>query len=402
MKSKGMINVNLFLIALIGINFRCEYDGPTAMYNRKRAVTTPPVINGLEPGSVAPAGYNYLKIQGENFNTSPENNFVYFNTVPAEVVNSTTTAITVRRPNQTGDSLTVRVATLEAIEIGEFGPYKVEPVYVAYGQLAESDEISSVAVDASENVYFTQTPRDVFKIQPDGTTALLGTSKRTVVDSRVGPGGKLYMLMDYKEIYALDLVTGEETEWVDIGEAVSYGDFDEHGNFYAGGEETDLIIIKPDTTFSKLGLYAADTIACVRIYNQYVFLLVKPGTPDESNPAVAIWRHKIQNTNGSLSSRELVLDLSELDREAGTQVYDFTFSEDGVMFIGTANASPLLAFDLATQEQDIFYKGILPSPINDLVWGNGNYLYIVQGGDSWSIVQIDIGRQGAPYYGRNL
>jgi len=396
-----MVNVYLFLIALIAIHCRCEYDGPIAMYNHKHVVTTPPIISGLDPGSVAPAGSNYLRVIGENFDALPENNFVYFNTVPAEVVNSTTTAITIRRPNQTGDSLTVRVTTLEAIEIGEFGPYKVEPVYAAYGQLAESDEITSVAVDASENVYFTQTPRDVFKIQTDGTTTLLGSSSRVVTDSRVGQGGKLVMLMAYRRIYAMDLATAEETEWVDVGEAVSCGDFDEYGNFYAGGEETDLITIKPDTTFSKLGVYPADTIACVRVCNQYVYLLVKPATPDESNPAVAIWRHKIQSANGNLAARELVLDWAATGAYAGSPVYDFTFSEDGVMFIGTANASPLLTFDLATQEQDIFYKGILPSPVNDLVWGNGNYIYVAQGGEKWSLIRIDISGQGAPYYGRN-
>jgi hypothetical protein len=165
MKSKGTINAYLLMIALIGINFSCENDGPTAMYDRKHAVTTPPLISGLEPGSVALAGYNYLKILGENFDATPENNFVYFNTIEAEVVNSTATTLTVRRPNQTGDSLTVKVATLGALEIGEFSPYKVEPVYAAYGQLAESDAIGSVAVDADENVYFTQAPRDVYKVQ---------------------------------------------------------------------------------------------------------------------------------------------------------------------------------------------------------------------------------------------
>jgi hypothetical protein len=402
MKSKGMINIYLFLIALLAIHFRCEYDGPTAMYNHKHAATTPPVISGLEPSSVAPAGYNYLKILGENFDASPEKNFVYFNTVPAEVVNSTTTAITVRRPNQTGDSLTVMVATLEAIEIGEYGPYKVEPVYAAYGQLVETDKIGSVAVDADENVYFTQAPRDVFKVQPDGTTTLLGSSSRAVTDSRVGPGGKLVMLMAYRRIYAMDLATGEETEWANVGEAVSYGDFDEYGNFYAGGEETDLITIKPDTTFSKLGVYMADTIACVRVYDRYVYLLVKPAAPDDSNPAVAIWRHKIQNANGSLSARELVLDLLEMNFEAGTQVYDFTFSDDGILLIGTDNSSPLITYNVESNEQDIFYKGILPPAAHNLVWGNGNYIYVAQGGENWSLVRIDVGGQGATYYGRNL
>jgi len=200
----------------------------------------------------------------------------------------------------------------------------------------------------------------------------------------------------------MDLATGEETEWANVGEAVSYGDFDEYGNFYAGGEETDLITIKPDTTFGKLGLYTADTISCVRVYDQYVYLLVKPAAPDESNPAVAIWRHKIQNADGSLSARELVLDLSEMDFEAGTQVYDFTFSDDGILFIGTDNSSPLITYNVESNEQDIFYKGILPPAAHNLVWGNGDYIYVAQGGENWSLVRIDVGGQGAPYYGRNL
>jgi hypothetical protein len=402
MKSKGTINAYLLMIALIGINFSCENDGPTAMYDRKHAVTTPPLISGLEPGSVALAGYNYLKILGENFDATPENNFVYFNTIEAEVVNSTATTLTVRRPNQTGDSLTVKVATLGALEIGEFSPYKVEPVYAAYGQLAESDAIGSVAVDADENVYFTQAPRDVYKVQTGGTTTLLGLSRRTVTDSRVGPGGQLVTLMSYRHIYTMNLTTGEETEWVDVAKAVSCGDFDEYGNFYAGGEETDLITIKPDSSFGKLGVYAADTISCIRVYDQYVYLLVKPVTPDENNPAVAIWRHKIQNANGSLATRQLVLDWSEMSVCAGSRVYDFTFSGDGIMFIGTDYDSPLATFDIVSKEQDIFYKDILPPAAHSLAWGNGNYIYIAQGGENWSLIRVDVGAQGAPYHGRDL
>ena len=155
------------------------------------------------------------------------------------------------------------------------------------------------------------------------------------------------------------------------------------------------MIIAPDLSTSQAGFYADDEILGVRVYNGFVYLIVA-GT----SPEMAIWRHQI-GANGTLGAQELVLDWAESGEFAGTDLNSLTFSADGIMYVATSNANPIMMIypDYIDGHRDIIYKGILPSTVESFHWGTGNHLYMINGGSNWTVYRIDMGAAGAPYYG---
>ena len=406
MKAYQLIIVaTLFITALIVGMIGCEYDVAEPQWEQDFVNPPTPKITQLEPDKVAPAGFNTIKILGENFAEAREDNQVYFGNVTAEVVNASDSSLTVRRPNLVSDSAVVKVVSYKALVVAKYSPYKIDPVMDRYGSFVENLQLRAIAVDKAENLYVIQlTPSTVFKVTPDGEKTIIGESPRAVTDAKIGPGGKLVLLMNYRRIYQMNLETGEATEWVDAGSGknVSFGDFDSNGNFYVGGRRSDLIVVAPNLSKKSIGVYSRDEIFCVRVYNDYVYLLVDLASSDEQNPKKAIWRHQILDADGNLGTRELVLNWANTGEYAASVPQTLTFSDDGLMYIGTNYTHPIMIFDPQNGRQDILYKGILPSYAVKLEWGTENYLYMLLGGTEWNIVRINMGKAGAPYYGRGL
>jgi len=398
MKAYNQLLVTL-MIALMMVMTGCEYDGPTAVYYQKRTQATPPVITKLNPDNAALAGVNYITIEGENFSEAPDKNKVYINGYRAEIVNHSNTSLRVRRPNRSGDSMSVKVTVFGAIDIAEYGPYKIAPVFSPFGKFLSSVELGATVVDHNENIYIfennTQT-RYIYKITPDGERTIFGSNPiiSMVYDAIVAPNGNLIIFMRQREIYQLDLASGADTigVWTTVTKRVSLGDFDSFGNLYTtGARRTDITVVKPDFSNRLLGLYASDEILWLRVYENFVYVLVELGTSDEANPKLAIWRHIILDSDGNLGDRELVLDWSQTGEFAESEPKTFTFSDDGKIYIGTDHVQPIMFFDPDNGKKDIVYKGILSTSAENLVWGNGNYLYMILGRPNWNLLRLDMG-----------
>jgi hypothetical protein len=402
MKSKECGIISLFLMVFLLTMTGCEYDVAEPQWDKPHTNPPTPVITAIDPPNAAAAGYNHIKILGENFAESKDDNKVYFNNTEVEVLESSTTSITVRRPNLVTDSARIKVVSYNALVVAKSsGYYKIYPVWDRYGTFLENLQLSIIVVDKAENLYVIQrVPRPVYKITPDGTQTTIGETSRIVTDAKIDRDGKIVLIMNYRRLGKMDPETGEEVEMVDVGKTVSFGDFDQDGNLYVGGRRSDLIVIAPDLTKKSLGgAYASDEILCVRVYNGYVYLLVNVASPNEQNPELAIWRHQILDATGALGDKELVLDWANTGEFAEAAPRNFTFDTKGVMYIGTEHTQPIMILT-PDKTQDILYKDILPSYSEQLVWGTGNYLYMLLGGDEWNVVRIDMGQPGAPYFGR--
>jgi hypothetical protein len=392
-----MIRIILFLAVWIVVMTGCEYDSPTAMYFQKHEQTITPVITGVIPVQ-ADAGVNYITIKGEYFSDVVDSNRVYFDGYTAEIVSSSTTSITVRRPNRTGDSTTVKVVRFGALETASYGPYKIVPVYESYGGFVASPELSALVVDKEENVYgILRILKTVYKTPVNGERMVIGEASNIVTDAIIGPNGRLILLMNQKEIMQMDVETGTESLWVSLAKKVSYADFDRSGCLYAGGNKTDLYVVKPDLSNTATNFYTQFDIRDVHVYGGYVYVLAVNSKPDAANPKLAIWRNRIEDTNGTLGDKELVLDWSTTGEYAESAVYDIAFSANGIMYIGTGYTSPIFIFN-PNGSQDILYKDILPTSAVRLVWGNGNYLYMIRGGQNWDVIRIDMGAPSVLYY----
>jgi hypothetical protein len=398
----------LLIAATLLVIAGCEYDVTQSQWWDKNKKDTPtPVISQIVPDT-AKAGVNTITIVGENFSVSPDTNDVYFNILSAEVIEATTTSIKVRRPNLVTDSCVIKVAPRTSLYEAKYGhPYKITAVQEKYGPFIENLFLPAIAVDASENIYVLSADSSkIFKYTPAGVRSVVAKATQLPTDAIVGPDNRLYMVGGQsgtggnRNIYVCDLSTGIIETYVQLpsGKNVKFGDFDANGYLYAIGPRSDLYIIAPNQTFVAAGLYATNDVIAIRVFNNYLYLVVRTGT--STNPPTSIVRHPIGD-NGTLGAAETVLDWSATP--FGTLlIRDITFSADGMMYIATESTDPILVYDPLTAELDYFYKGILPSYIRNMVWGPGNYLYLVRGNTSlseeWTVYRVDMGTEGAPVY----
>jgi hypothetical protein len=396
MKAYRMIQIILFLAVWIVVMTGCEYDVAKPKYYDKFVNPPTPVITGVIPAQ-ADAGVNTITIQGENFSTSPDGNKVYFGTFDTEVISASSTSLVVRRPNVTGE-VAVKVVPHDAIEIARYlTPYKVDTVVESYGKFVENKQIGAIAVDKDENVFVVlkmTTPMTVYKVPPVGEKVALSSVSYMVTDLVPSPEGKLVVLSNATWVRYMDPATGVVTDSLKLSKKASYGDFDQYGNLYVGAKSSDLILIKQDKTSSAVNVYSTDDIKDVRVYNDYVYVEAEAGT------VKAIYRHKIQDASGALGPKEPVLDLSTTGDYASSVFKDIVISQDGIFYIATNNANPIMIYDPIQNRQDVLYKYIIPSAAEKLVWGNGNYVYMIQSGSKWDLLRINMGLPGAPYYGR--
>ncbi|MBN2103791.1 IPT/TIG domain-containing protein [bacterium] len=361
-----------------------------------------PVITEVSP-QVCTGGANYITITGEHFSSAIEELEVYFDEYPAEIIEASDTHIQVRRPAlnfgilSSPVTIVVKVIKNARVLTATYAPYQVDTVVEIYKHFYDQNPLRALAMDTDENCYvFQSMPRNVVRIAPSGDQFTVGETERPVSDAIMGPDGQLVLFMNNRRINQLDVMTGAETEWLDTGERIGCGDFDSEGNLYIGGRRTDLIVAAPDLSFQSLGFYATDDIRFIRVYDDYVYLLVETGYDDINIPELAVWRHRIQDANGTLGTRELVLDWAETGEFAESDPVCFTFSASGTMVFGTDHEDPVLMVE-PDGTLDILYKGLITSFVLDMVWGNSTYLYAVTEDD---LIRIDMGEPGAPYYGR--
>ena len=363
-----------------------------------------PVITGVEPADVAPAGVNTITILGENFEENAEDNLVYFNNVKADVISATSTQITVYRPNLVSDSAEIKVVCANALVVAKKGPYKLDPVMERFGSFVDNNEIAAIVVDADENVYAIQfIPLVVYKVTPDGEKNILNDMGGTPFGAVMGPDGNIILFLNNKQIFQMNTATGDSSVFAEVSKNMRCGDFDEYGNLYTAGQRSDLFVVPSGSnTGDAIGVYSRDTISWIRVFNGYVYLLVELRSPDADNPELAIWRHQILDANGTLGSRELVLNWMETSEYLDTEAtpLTFTFGADGTLYVGSDHPSPILMVS-PDGTQSPLYKDILPSSAADLVWGNMNYMYMALTSDTENtLIRIDMGVDGAPYYGR--
>jgi len=403
---KLLISITAALLVISG----CEWDGPTAVYNQAQPDYPNASISGIDPES-AEAGVNYITILGENFADSLTANQVFFDNIQVDIIESTPTSLTVRRPKNSGDSLTINVVAYNSLIVATYESYQVDTVFSTYGNMVENKELEALAVDDTGTLYVIQRdPKSIHKITPDGRRTVIGETVSIPTHAVIAPNGNLTYFKD-KRIRQVDLITGVNDTLVELKKNAEFGDYDENGNlFTGGGRRSDLMIVRPDNSFEETDLYSSDKILYIRVVDNdgdnYVYILAEIDDPDENTPELGIFRHEIQDANGTLGEREVVFDWALTDSYVESTPAAFAFSQDGILFVGTDNLNPILMIDLENGTQDIMYKDILTGVIAEMAWGSGNHLYYLKDeyedeeGNSdelFDLMRVDMGKPGVPY-----
>ena len=399
---KSTIKVLIAFMAVLLVMAGCEWDGPTAMYYQEQPDYPEATITEMTP-EIAVAGDNYITVHGENFAPVLEENQVFFDNAIVELIEGSTTSLTVRRPNCSGDDITVKVVSYGTLVVAEFPSYQVAPVIEQYGNILSGNEPIAMAVDQDENVIVMfriagVATSAVQKFTPDGQRIDVGTVPVFPGDARMAPNGLMtFVRANNKIIRQLDVNTGVSDTLVAVSKNVASFDYDENGNLYLAGKKSDLLVVNPDLTETKAGLYARDEIFFLRVLNGYVYILVELDNPDESTPELGILRHQILDAAGTLGPMEVVLDWAATGEFAESVPTSFVFSEEGTIFVGSDNANPLLKLNPGDGTMDIMYKQIVVSPVVTMAWGNGTHLYYIKGADDDSdatVMRIDMGVTG--------
>jgi hypothetical protein len=401
----------LFLIISTGIIMNsCKYDVAEPLWE-KTEFNLPennPVINSINPPEGVP-GANSISIIGKNFDLVPESNILLdiprVVVISPEILEKTSTSITIRRPNLVTDSLFVKVWRDSGL-VEKFGPYKIDPVSERNGAFRDNIVLTALAVDNADNLYVvygdSSTPR-VFRVTSTSDKVLVARASRLPTDARFGPDGRLYLMGNNRAIDVVDVQAGTAEQWIRLpsGRVVKCGDFGPNGYFYTGGTRSDLVVVTPDLTVGQAGFYASEEIIAVRVYGGYVFVASRVPTSGGQPPGPAsIWKHQIDQS-GNVGTKELVLDLSRTEFASRT-ITAMTFDVNGTMYIGTDSPDPILIANPTTGGVDYFYKNILPPYCKNFYWGRGNYLHMLSGNanpaQEWTIYWVNIGTAGAPYY----
>ena len=363
-----------------------------------------PAITAVDP-VMCEAGVQRITLTGNNFSPVIEENSVSFYDTQsgavfeeAEITSASQTEIVIRRPVAAGDSIGIRIEVVvnERVLIAEYEPYRIDPVMEPYGDFYNDKRLAAIAIDQDENLYVCQYSGEIYMIQPDGTKYTISEISDTVYDMKIGPDGDLMIITRARYISRMHVMTGIIDEWISLPDRVVCGDYDENGNLYVGGRRSDLLVIHPDLSIEETDLYPREEIIDIRIFDQFIYLLA------EVDDILGIWRHEILDNSGSLGDRELVLDWSLTGEFTDSDPACFTFASAGTIYIGTDHEDPILILNPDFGSIDILYKNIIPDEVADLVWGNGNYLYMIQTLYEENLFKIDMGEAGAPYYGRGL
>ena len=340
MKSyRFLLIATLCVSALISVMTGCKYDVAAPLWNSPPSTTVASTITSIDPAQ-ATAGVNVITIHGTNFNGALDSNRiksyfidstnshdttivysgVYFNNLPAEILDCSSTMIKVRRPNLASDACTLTVVPSKVLIAAKYSPYKVSSVVQTYGSYVDNISLSTVAVDSAGNVYFVNSiSYNILKIAPDGTQSTLATAAWQPADMRIGPDGNIYLTAfastSRREITMVNVSTKTVTRrwrYLQQGINAEYCDFGKNGFLYLGGG-SDLYILNQATPISGTtypvkasGLYPSSqgySINALRVFNGYVYVAVQTDAGQQG-----IWKHLI-NADGSLdTTRTLVLD----------------------------------------------------------------------------------------------
>jgi hypothetical protein len=435
----------LYLSVLVAFVIGCKYNVAEPLWNSPPSTTLEATITSIDPPQ-APPGVNIITIHGTNLSSALDSSRVhsffadttvshdttigysgvYFSsmsnnilvtTVPAEIIECSDNLIKVRRPNVASSSCVVKVAPSKAFIAAQTGPYSIDAVVASYGNFIDNVQLSVAVMDSLGNLYVVATAtRLTTKVTPDGQKSVFLTPANQVpTDGRIGPDGSLYLLNKTRKIDVVNLQTGSVTLMplpttgnnLPSGKVVGFGDFDASGYFYTGGVRTGIVVIPPNLIVQTSTLYTADNIMGIRVFNGYLYVLVKAAS---GSPSLAINRHQI-GANGTLGAQETWASLDNTIAASPTiSIKSMAFSANGALYLcnnvssSTSTATnpnsinPVFIVDPITKNVDYLYKGIIPAYGSQFCThstGLVTYLYIITGDGTstqkYNVYQVNLG-----------
>ena len=389
---KTILYTSLGIIILVC----CESEFQESLYNPNAPKGLTPEITSISPPDGALAGVDEVTITGNNFSSNKDEVMVFFDAKRAQILEATPTQLNVLAPNIFGDSIKIKVAVHKVELFSNTVLYKLMPAVAEFGNLMEDDMAYAIASDVNGNVYVSIEGKVIKKIAPDGTTGhFADVSFLKANGMKMGPGNTIYAVFAAGRVKKIATIApdGSESTFTSLTGAPEDLDFDANGNIWVTSGK-DIYLVKSDKSNTKITSFPV-TLKTVRVFNEYLYI----SGSDQSTGEAKIWRSQIQGE--TLAAEEVVLDLATAAWLSGSNVLTFTFSEDGDMYLGTDHPNDAVFIYHPDGANEILFPGLVEATIHALVWSEGEYIYAIQHLSSGcKILKIDVGKNGAPYYGR--
>jgi IPT/TIG domain-containing protein len=428
---KYTIVILILLLSTILIQMGCENNYPDSIWDPNYSSKPTPVITDISPDS-SYSGIGIVTITGQHFSADISENRVFIGGQPAIVLSASETSIEVQVPALVEDSLLIQVNVKGAYLLGEYGknpgdtPFKLNDALIRYLYFDFTKTLTGLACDQNEYIYTNlNSPRSIIQItNPDSTDFPQYSSSPTTraYGMKWGPGAQLYLVRKNKNMYRT-LVGGGGTEIVGkTSESLYDLDFDQNGNILTAGKEGRIFSMTTAGDTATVAQYGEDyDITVLRVYDGYLYSVLDYQGSDTTLVQRGIWRNQILDANSTLGPNELMFDWDTYAGKFGPRITAILVDENGMFYLGSnfddgvmrQEDEAIIKLDIFSGITEPLYPEILGAGVNNLVWGNTNFLYIhhydkeiVDPTDpeadvvTRSLLKLAMPLNSAPYYGR--
>ncbi|MEW6651917.1 MAG: IPT/TIG domain-containing protein [Bacteroidota bacterium] len=361
-----------------------------------------PVITSILPDKEALAGVAEITINGSNFSSVADDNYVYFGTSKSAVLQASSTRLVVKAPPRIANNLDIKIAVKGVENFSNIVKYNLlEAVGVYYAFSKGIDVPMTVATDKNENVYVYLNNKGVKKITPDGKLSDFAPkgAESFFFDMKFGPNNILYGTRNLRAVFQVEEGKPSATYVTfPTGTAIVTLDFDANKNMWAAGGGGNIFSITPAKVTTA---FAVDfTISSLRVFNGYLYAAGKKEGEE------AVYRYKI-NSETSLGNREKYFDIGAAYGLGKVNVGAITFAADGELIIGTNQTNAFISVNTAGSAS-VLYTGLVSPSVRSLAWGTKKNMFYVRDFAETTgtglfpvnfLMRIDMQKLSAPYFG---
>ena len=397
------VSLTILSFALLLILGSCEDDITPSLYDTVGPPGSTPVIESVNPPDAALAGVTRIVINGQNFSSVPENNFVYFDAAKANVLEASATQLTVTAPNIVKDEVNLKIAVFKVELFSNIVKYQLKSAVSELFEFKETDLPVGITTDLAGDVYVSLaqfgTGKGVKKIK-DGVLVDYAPKGAEVIWSalKYGPDNIIYGAKQLRGIWQIpegQAATNAPWRVFPTGVKIYDLDFDVNKNIWAVGDNENIFYAPGDGSDPVPFPFKAN-LRSVRYFENYIYVA---GGKDGVQ---GVWRFEMLAPD-NIGPAELYYDLTADYPGVLTRINAITFAEDGDLYVGT-NLTEVILIVHPDKTVEPLYPGTLTRNALLFAWGPDTFLYYLreaEDGNTQTIIKLDMQKSGAPHYGRD-